>query len=90
MKTSGVSSADRSAAPADAATGELGTRERILRDASVMFASKGYKATSTREIARAVNVQQPSLFHHFGSKAGILKVLLAHSLEGPMLFAERA
>lgn len=58
-----------------------GTRERILREASKLFARKGYTGTSTREIAAAVGVRQPSLFHHFASKREILETLLAYSVE---------
>jgi AcrR family transcriptional regulator len=65
------------------------TRERILRQAALLFAQKGYGATSTREIAEAVGVRQPSLFHHFGSKAEIMRELLDHSLAPPMRVAER-
>lgn len=65
------------------------TRHRVLREASVLFASKGYGATSTREIADAVGVRQPSLFHHFASKADIMRELLSHGLERPTQVAER-
>ncbi|MEU7939473.1 TetR/AcrR family transcriptional regulator [Microbispora bryophytorum] len=57
------------------------TRHRILREAANLFAEKGYAATTTREIAAAVGVQQPSLFHHFGSKQEILDNLLRVSIE---------
>jgi kynurenine formamidase/AcrR family transcriptional regulator len=57
------------------------TRERILRVASQLFARKGYTGTSTREIAAAVGVRQPSLFHHFASKRQIVETLLAYSIE---------
>jgi AcrR family transcriptional regulator len=66
------------------------TRERILREASYAFARKGYGATSTREIADAVHIRQPSLFHHFATKADIMKELLSHSLDAPTAVAERA
>lgn len=75
--------AARPATPTD------GTRERILRAASKLFARKGYTGTSTREIARAVGVQQPSLFHHFASKAAILETLLAYSIDDAALTARR-
>ncbi|MCC6830898.1 MAG: TetR/AcrR family transcriptional regulator [Thermoleophilia bacterium] len=64
------------------------TRERILREASFLFARKGYGATSTREIGEAVGIRQPSLFHHFASKAEIMMELLAHSLGRPTDVAE--
>lgn len=52
------------------------TRERILFEASFLFARRGYHATTTREIAEAVGIRQPSLFHHFESKAAIAEALL--------------
>src|SRR4249919_3782708 len=70
-------------------TPALGTRERILREASALFARRGYAATTTREIAEAVAVRQPSLFHHFASKSDIMKALLSHSFTRPTLFAEK-
>ena len=59
---------------------EPSTRERLLRAASALFATKGYFGTSTREIAELVEIRQPSLFHHFESKAAIAQVLLDRSL----------
>lgn len=58
------------------------TRERILQAAATLFAAKGYSGTRTREIAEAVGIRQPSLFHHFPSKAAIAEALLEHSLAG--------
>ena len=52
------------------------TRERILREASRLFAKKGYHGTSTREIAEEVEIRQPSLFHHFASKDMIMAELI--------------
>jgi AcrR family transcriptional regulator len=56
------------------------TREQILLIASNLFAAQGYHGTTTREIARAVGIRQPSLFHHFDSKAAIMSALLAEDL----------
>lgn len=55
---------------------EVPTRERILREASRLFGKKGFHGTSTREIADAVEIRQPSLFHHFGSKREIMSELI--------------
>jgi AcrR family transcriptional regulator len=52
------------------------TRERILREASRLFAKKGFHGTSTREIAEAVEIRQPSLFHHFPAKRDIMAELI--------------
>jgi AcrR family transcriptional regulator len=58
----------------------LTTRERILREASALFAQRGYAGTSTRDIAAAVGIRQPSLFHHFPSKAAIADALLEYGI----------
>jgi AcrR family transcriptional regulator len=65
------------------------TRQRILREASALFAQKGYHGTSTREIANAVGIQQPSLFHHFESKDAIMSELIDFDLDEPLAVAER-
>ncbi len=67
------------AAPTDRPT--LSTRDRILIEAGDLFARWGYHATTTRQIADAVGIRQPSLFHHFASKDAIAEELLAWDLE---------
>lgn len=61
-------------------------RERILVEAARLFSRQGYHHTSTRDIAAAVGIRQPSLFHHFPSKAAMLNELLEYSY-GPTLAA---
>ena len=68
---------------------EPSTRKRILAEASALFAQKGYHGTSTREIAGAVGIQQPSLFHHFNSKEAIMSDLIDFDLDEPLAVAER-
>ena len=51
------------------------TRERILIEASRLFAEQSYHGTTTREIAAAVGISQPSLFFHFETKKAILEEL---------------
>jgi AcrR family transcriptional regulator len=65
------------------------TRERILFEASFLFARRGYHATTTREIAEEVGIRQPSLFHHFESKGAIAEALLDWDL-GIILPSARA
>jgi AcrR family transcriptional regulator len=52
-------------------------RDHILRAAARLFAEQGYLGTSTTQIAKAVGIRQPTLYHHFRSKAEILRELLA-------------
>jgi AcrR family transcriptional regulator len=65
------------------------TRDRILNEASRLFAERGYDGTSTRQIADAVGVRQPSLFHHFASKQAIMEALLDLTYAAPAAVAER-
>ncbi len=44
------------------------TRQAILAVASELFMSKGFKHTSTREIAERVQITQPNLYYHFKNK----------------------
>lgn len=52
------------------------TRQRILFVAADLFAQQGFHGTTTRQIADAVGIRQPSLFHHFASKAAIAAAIL--------------
>ncbi len=60
------------------------TRGRILLAAASLFAQRGYFGTSTRDIADAVSIRQPSLFHHFEAKHTIFRTLLELDL-GPSI-----
>lgn len=60
------------------------TRGRILLVASELFAQRGYFGTSTRDIADAVQIRQPSLFHHFQAKHEIFRTLVELDL-GPSI-----
>lgn len=51
-------------------------RDALLAAAARLFAAQGYANTSTREIAAAVGLRQPSLFHYFASKDLILDAIL--------------
>jgi AcrR family transcriptional regulator len=70
-------------------TRQTSTRERILREASALFAQRGYAGTSTRDIAAAVGIRQPSLFHHFPSKAAIADALLEYGIGTTLAQARR-
>lgn len=77
-----------SAAAASPTEQTITTRERILREASRLFAVRGYYGTSTRDIATAVGIRQPSLFHHFPNKEAIFQELLSYSLDDSAVLAE--
>ncbi|MGY1945080.1 TetR family transcriptional regulator [Nocardia asiatica] len=56
------------------------TPERILAAARVLFATRGYRATSMQAIADEVGVTKAALYYHFDSKDAIL-----HQLTLPLL-----
>ena len=47
-------------------------QDQLLRAAAQLFAEQGFANTSTQQIARAAGVSEGILFHHFGSKQGLL------------------
>jgi len=51
-------------------------RERLLSAALELFTSKGYAATSVREIVASANVTKPVLYYYFGNKEGIYLELM--------------
>ncbi len=57
-------------------------RQAILDAALDAFAERGFKGSSVREIARAVGVNEATLYHYFPSKAAILDALIDQLLEG--------
>jgi len=52
------------------------TRTRILDAAAELFREKGFRATTVREIADAVDLYSGSLFHYFKTKEDILMEIL--------------
>jgi AcrR family transcriptional regulator len=75
MNTSMMSTSEAGPSPA-----VLPTRERILYEAAKLFGRQGYHGTTTREIASAVGIRQPSLFHHFPTKGAVIEALLEWDL----------
>ena len=56
--------------------------QRILDQATRLFARHGFVGASLRDIAVAVGIRKPSLLYHFPSKdelrAGVLEQMLTH------------
>lgn len=58
----------------------LAVRERLLREALLLFNAKGFAATSVREIVAAAGVSKPTLYYYFTNKEGIYLELMNSTL----------
>src|SRR4051812_48537271 len=72
----------------------LSSEERkasILEAAMKLFAERGFRGTTTREIAAAVGVSEPVLYEHFNTKRDIYSAIIDHTvnLGTPLLEAFR-
>ncbi|MHB8895938.1 MAG: TetR/AcrR family transcriptional regulator [Candidatus Geothermincolia bacterium] len=57
-------------------------REQILSVAEEVFAEKGFKGATVREIAEKVNIQTPGLYYHFSNKQEIYDSMIRNIYEG--------
>ncbi len=57
------------------------TRDRVLQVAQVLFAERGYRGTSLRDIAKRIGIKAPSLLHHFPSKQQLYLAVLDKMFE---------
>lgn len=55
------------------------TRQRLIQSALQLFITQGISGTTTRQIAEAAEVNEVTLFRHFGSKHGLLLGVLEES-----------
>lgn len=59
-----------------ASTPEPSRREQLLAIAATLFAEKGFRNTTVRDIADAAGILSGSLYHHFDSKESMVDELL--------------
>ncbi len=57
------------------------TRAELLDRALDLFAAYGYDGVGVQQICSAAGVTKPTLYHHFGSKSGLLETLMEQRLE---------
>lgn len=72
----GVLSSEDSQNEARAGEEQRPTRERILDAAEKLFAANGFDATTTQRISRESGTPSGLVFYYFGTKQGLLKILL--------------
>lgn len=63
------------------ASAQIRSPDRILNRALELFSSRGYDATSVREICAAAGITKPTLYHFYGSKEGVFRSLVDGALE---------
>ena len=56
-------------------------RTQIIEVAMDLFANKGFKGTTTREIACAADISEAIIFRHFATKEDLYDAIIAHTLE---------
>jgi len=66
------------AADVPAKAGVEETRLRILAAAREIYAQRGSRGTTTREVADRAGVNEATLFRHFGTKGHLLSAMLDH------------
>ncbi len=63
-------------------------RAAIVRSAIHLFAEKGFRGTTTRELAAAAGITEPVLYQHFRAKSDLYSAIIEAKAGGG--FAERA
>ena len=54
----------------------MNTKGKISEEARKLFSTKGYEATSVRDIAKAVGIKDSSLYNHYKNKQGIFDYII--------------
>jgi AcrR family transcriptional regulator len=67
-------------------------REQILRGAMELFAEKGFRGTTTREIARHLGISEALMFKYFPSKEALYRAIIQKRTDGTeeMFFPKEA
>jgi AcrR family transcriptional regulator len=66
-------------------TSDVTTRDRILGAAESLFASRGFHATSAKDIAREAGVASGLIFYYFPTKEALLETIVEERHFVPML-----
>jgi AcrR family transcriptional regulator len=57
------------------------TRERVLRAAAQLFADRGFKKVTVRDICRAARANVAAVNYHFGDKSGLYREVLQRAID---------
>ncbi|WP_248958324.1 TetR/AcrR family transcriptional regulator [Sphaerisporangium perillae] len=64
----------------DGAKPDEPVRQRLLAEATRLFAEKGFESTSVQEVVAAAGVTKGAMYHYFGSKDDLLQEIYARVL----------
>ena len=69
-----------------------GRREQILQGSMKLFAEKGFRGTTTREIARGLGISEALMFKYFPSKEALYRAIIQKRTDGSeeMIFPKEA
>src|SRR5258708_19580694 len=57
------------------------TRERVLRSAAQLFADRGFKKVTIREICRTARANVAAVNYHFGDKFGLYREVMRSAID---------
>ena len=60
---------------------DVETRERLLKSAAQLFADRGFKKVTVRDICRAARANVASVNYHFGDKTGLYREVLQLAID---------
>ncbi len=52
------------------------TKEELIEKALLLFSEEGYESIGVQTIVDGLGLSKPTLYHHFGNKAGLLRSIL--------------
>jgi AcrR family transcriptional regulator len=70
--------------------GDRETRARVLRVATDLFAARGFKKVTIREICREARANVAAVNYHFGDKVGLYREVLGRAIETMRETTEKA
>ena len=63
-----------------------GTKQKIIKEARILFSELGYKGTSVRKIASKVGIRESALYNHFKNKEAIFLEIAKDIFASPFSF----
>jgi AcrR family transcriptional regulator len=76
-----MATSPKTAVSSGAQSPDNSTRARIEKCALELFATKGFSASSVREIVEAAGVTKPTLYYYFGNKEGLYQTVIQGSVQ---------